>query len=98
MGSGYHAHFKRQAHTVNIGGVTVTGTSLRTIFGLRSTAASITVDSKNVTFTTTGYGHGVGMSQYGANTFATEGKSYKDILSWYYTGVQFAEEKDLVKK
>lgn len=85
-------------NSLTIGGVPVTGTSLRAIFGLRSTAASVTVDTKNVTFTTTGYGHGVGMSQYGANSFATEGKNYKDILTWYYTGVQFAEEKDLVKK
>ncbi|SHH58921.1 stage II sporulation protein D [Sporobacter termitidis DSM 10068] len=84
--------------TLKLGGVTVSGTSLRAMFGLRSTAASISVDDQNVTFTTTGYGHGVGMSQYGANTFAAEGKSYRDILTWYYTGVQFAEEKTFFSK
>ena len=82
---------------LKIGGVTISGTSLRAMFGLRSTAASIAVDEKDVTFTTTGYGHGVGMSQYGANTLATEGKTYSAILTWYYTGVQFAQEKDLFK-
>jgi stage II sporulation protein D len=84
--------------TVKVGGVTVSGTSLRAMFGLRSTAASIAVDNKNVTFTTTGYGHGVGMSQYGANAFASEGKNYREILTWYYTGVQFAQEKNLAIK
>jgi stage II sporulation protein D len=84
-------------NTLKLGGVTVSGTALRTMFGLRSTAASIAVDAKNVTFTTTCYGHGVGMSQYGANTFAAVGKNYREILTWYYTGVQFAQEKDLTK-
>jgi stage II sporulation protein D len=84
--------------TLKIGGVTVTGTSLRAMFGLRSTAASISVGETDVTFTTTGYGHGVGMSQYGANTLADQGKAYRVILAWYYTGVTFALEKDLVKK
>lgn len=84
--------------TVTLGGVTVTGPVLRNLFGLRSTATSIKVDDKNVVFTTTGYGHGVGMSQYGANAFAQEGKSYKEILTWYYTGVSFANEKDIFNK
>ena len=83
--------------TLSIGGVTVTGTSLRAMFGLRSTAASVSVGDKEVTFTTTGYGHGVGMSQYGANAFAAQGKTYRDILAWYYTGVTLSLEKDLYK-
>lgn len=82
--------------TLKLGGVSVTGPVLRSMFGLRSTAASIKLNDKNVIFMTTGYGHGVGMSQYGANAFASEGKSYKEILSWYYAGVTFSNEKDLV--
>jgi stage II sporulation protein D len=78
--------------TLKLGGITVTGPSLRSMFGLRSTAASIEVGEEDVTFKTTGYGHGVGMSQYGANTLALEGKGYRDILSWYYTGVSYGEE------
>ena len=42
---------------------------------------------EEITFRVTGYGHGVGMSQYGANTLAGEGKSWKEILRWYYTGI-----------
>ena len=83
--------------TVKLGGVTVTGPILRNIFGLRSTAASIDMGDKNVVFTTTGYGHGVGMSQYGANAFAMQAKSYRDILNWYYTGVRLTHAKDLIK-
>ena len=75
------------------GGVVVSGPVLRGMFGLRSTAASIKVGEKNVIFTTTGYGHGVGMSQYGANTLAYEGKNYREILTGYYSGVTFADEK-----
>lgn len=80
--------------TLKLGGVTVSGPVLRSMFGLRSTAAAIEIDSKNVLFTTTGYGHGVGMSQYGANTMAQEGKSYREILLWYYQGVAFGNETD----
>ncbi len=80
--------------TVRLGGVKVTGPVLRSIFGLRSTAASIAIGENNIVFTTTGYGHGVGMSQYGANAYAQQGKNYRDILTWYYTGASFGDEKD----
>lgn len=82
--------------TLRLGGVVVSGPVLRGMFGLRSTAASIRVGDKNVIFTTTGYGHGVGMSQYGANALANQGKSYREILTWYYSGVTFADEKDII--
>ena len=76
--------------TVDIGGVTVGGGSLRTLFGLRSTSFTVSASSDGVTFSVTGYGHGVGMSQYGANALAKEGKSYDEILKWYYTGIDVA--------
>ena len=44
-------------------------------------------DAAGVAFRVTGYGHGVGMSQYGANQLAREGKTWQEILEWYYTGV-----------
>ena len=47
-------------------------------------------EGDQVVFSVTGYGHGVGMSQYGANALAKEGKSYLDILTHYYTGVTVA--------
>ena len=77
--------------TVDVGGVTVAGTALRALFDLRSTSFTITADAQNVTFSVTGYGHGVGMSQYGANALAKEGKSFEEILKWYYTGVEVEE-------
>ena len=69
-----------------IGGVPVAGSSLRSLFGLRSTAFSVSVESSNVVFQVTGYGHGVGMSQYGANVYALRGWNCYEILTWYYQG------------
>ena len=74
--------------SVDVGGVTVSGQDLRTLLSLRSTSFTVTAGADGVTFSVTGYGHGVGMSQYGANAMAKEGESYKEILKWYYTGVE----------
>jgi len=63
-----------------------TGTNFRMLLGLRSTDFDITIDNNNVTFTTRGYGHGVGMSQYGANGMGNMGKTYVEILKHYYPG------------
>ena len=73
--------------TVEVGGVTVKGTALRTMFDLHSASFSVTADSETVTFSVTGYGHGVGMSQYGANAMARAGSTWQEILTHYYTGV-----------
>ena len=70
-----------------VGGVSVTGKELRTLYNLRSTAFTVEASGDSVTFRVTGYGHGVGMSQYGANELAKEGKTWQEILQWYYTGV-----------
>ena len=70
-----------------IGGVRIKGTSLRSLFNLRSTAFKLELISDEFVFTTTGFGHGVGMSQYGANVMAAAGKDYTEILRHYYTGV-----------
>ena len=81
--------------TIMIGGFAVEGTALRALFDLRSTAVGLTVEEGSVTFLTTGYGHGVGMSQYGADTLAEEGYTFREILLWYYTGVTFGNMTDL---
>ncbi len=73
--------------SVEIGGHTFKGTEIRTLFSLRSAAFTISADDDLVTFTVKGYGHGVGMSQYGANVLAKDGKSYEEILKHYYSGV-----------
>ncbi len=77
--------------SILIGAVSIPGSAIRTMFNLRSTRFTLTFLDGNVTFNVTGYGHGVGMSQYGANAMAKEGKTYKDILSHYYQGVTFSE-------
>ena len=69
-----------------VGGVTVTGAQLRTLLGLRSACFTLSFEDDQVIFSVKGYGHGVGMSQYGANLLAQNGMTYRDILSWYYTG------------
>lgn len=75
-------------NTMEIGGVQYRGTTLRTLLELRSTAFSVSFQNDTVTFYTRGYGHRVGMSQYGANAMAETGKSYQEILTHYYTGAQ----------
>lgn len=62
------------------------GIEFRNLLGLRSTDFDINVDSDKVIVTTRGYGHGVGMSQYGANGMANNGKTYAEILKHYYQG------------
>ena len=73
-----------------VGSVAVDNTRLRALFSLRSATFTIAADEAAVTFTVTGYGHGVGMSQYGANALAKEGKTCEEILTWYYTGTTVA--------
>ena len=75
-----------RVETVSVGGTDIEGAELRRIFGLRSACFTVAADSESVTFRVTGYGHGVGMSQYGANQLAREGKTWQEILEWYYTG------------
>lgn len=72
--------------TMEICGVMFSGTQLRKLLGLRSTAFLITAMDDTVTITTRGYGHRVGMSQYGAEAMAQEGNDYREILSHYYPG------------
>lgn len=69
-----------------IGGVEFTGAELRKLFSLRSTAFELSHSDGQFTFTVTGYGHGVGMSQYGANAMAKNGSDYREILAHYYPG------------
>lgn len=73
---------------VAVGGVRVSGTELRTLLGLNSTNFTYRVlEDGTLCFQTIGYGHGVGMSQYGAKALAEEGKTCEEIIQWYYTGV-----------
>ena len=77
--------------TLRVGGVTVRGNELRTILGLRSPSFTVEVSGDTLTFHVTGYGHGVGMSQYGANAMAKEGYTCEEILEHYFTGAQVVQ-------
>lgn len=68
-----------------------TGIELRKLLNLRSTDFSIEEKETNVIITTKGYGHGVGMSQYGANNMAKVGYNYKDILKYYYQNTEISK-------
>ena len=72
--------------TVELGGVTVSGTRLRSLLGLRSAAVTWTCGAEGVRFAASGYGHGVGMSQYGARQMALDGADCWTILAHYYPG------------
>ncbi len=73
------------------GGAAFTGQEIRSLFSLRSAAFTVEFSNGSYTFTTRGYGHNVGMSQYGANAMAKEGKTYREILAYYYTGAEITE-------
>ncbi len=75
-----------------IGSNTFTGRQLRTLFNLRSTRFTLAVDREQVTFTVSGYGHQVGMSQYGASVLAQSGYSYDQILLYYYPGTVLTDD------
>ena len=73
-------------NTLVIGGKTFGGTELRSLLGLRSTVFTMEPDGDGITITTRGFGHRVGMSQYGADAMAMGGSTWQEILSYYYTG------------
>ena len=85
--------YSNRIETISINKKTYTGIEIRKKFNLRSTDFTITEENNDIIFTTKGYGHGVGMSQYGANAMAKEGSNYKDILEYYYQGVNIEEYK-----
>ena len=71
-----------------MGGVTLTGAQVRSLFSLRSATFTVAYQGGKFVFDVTGYGHGVGMSQYGANAMAKNGSDFREILTWYYTGTE----------
>lgn len=80
--------------TMVIGGTEFGGTELRELLGLRSTAFTIETGEDTVTITTRGYGHRVGMSQYGADAMAAVGSTYEEILAHYYQGTSLQRLSD----
>ena len=77
--------------TLPVCGQTVQGTALRKALGLRSACFTVAYQSGTFSFTTKGYGHGVGMSQWGAKALAEQGTDYRTILAHYYPGTELRE-------
>ena len=73
---------------IQVGGACLTGTQMRRALGLNSSNFTLEQQGEELLFSMTGYGHGVGMSQVGANAMAQKGRNYQEILKWYYTGVE----------
>ncbi|TLS35814.1 stage II sporulation protein D [Pseudalkalibacillus caeni] len=83
---------------VDINGKTFSGRDIRDKLGLKSSDFTWERSGNNIVITTRGYGHGVGMSQYGANGMAEEGKGYQEIVKHYYKGVSIGEMGSFVTK
>ncbi|MCI8361985.1 MAG: stage II sporulation protein D [Clostridia bacterium] len=73
---------------VKIGNLELSGVEVRTILGLKSANFTVTIEGENIKFKVTGYGHGVGMSQTGADSMAKSGSNYEEIIKHFYTGVE----------
>lgn len=79
--------------SLNIGGKIFSGWDLRSKLSLPSNRFSVSLQENKVVFKTIGYGHGVGMCQYGAQSLANKGKTYEEILTHYYSGVKLGKIK-----
>lgn len=73
---------------ITLGGAVFTGLELRSAFSLRSTSFTLRFTEEDAVFLTKGFGHRVGMSQYGANAMAQNGSSFAEILAYYYQGTE----------
>ncbi len=80
---------------IKIGNKSIAGTEIRTILGLKSTNFTVTINENNVVFNVIGYGHGVGMSQTGADALAKTGANYEMIIKHFYTDVEIVDINSL---
>lgn len=80
---------------IQIGNKVFKGTEIRNVFSLNSTNFKISLEKNNIIIKTIGYGHGVGMSQFGANALAKQGKNFNDILTYYYLGTEIKNISNL---
>lgn len=81
--------------TVKFGNKEISGTEARSLLGLKSTNFTYELTEKNITFYVKGYGHGVGMSQTGADSLAKIGSNYEEIIKHFYTNVEIIEVNSL---
>lgn len=81
---------------IRVGLTAMTGTDFRKALSLKSANFTMTFGADSIRFSTIGSGHGVGMSQTGADAMAGIGNDYEQILNWYYTDVEIADLSDLL--
>lgn len=81
--------------TIKFGNVEISGVETRTTFGLKSANFEISREDNKIKFTVKGYGHGVGMSQTGADSLAKSGSNYEEIVKHFYTGVELKDINSL---
>ena len=81
--------------TIKFGNKEIAGTEARTILGLRSTNFTFTISGDEIIFSVIGYGHGVGMSQTGADALAKSGSNCEEIIKHFYTDVEIVEVNSL---
>lgn len=77
--------------TIQIGNLQLSGVEVRTLLNLRSANFTVAIEADNITFKVVGYGHGVGMSQTGADSMAKQGSNYEEIIKHFYTGVEIVD-------
>ena len=80
-----------RVRTVKLGNINVAGTEVRTILGLKSTNFVIRYEKEKIIFSVIGYGHGVGMSQTGADSLAKRGSTFEEIIKHFYAGVEITD-------
>lgn len=81
--------------TIKLGNHEISGVEARTLFGLRSTNFEIIKEDDNIKFSVKGYGHGVGMSQTGADSMAKQGSNADEIIKHFYTGVEIKDVNEI---
>lgn len=81
--------------TIKFGNTEIAGTEARTLLELKSTNFTFKIDGENIIFSVIGYGHGVGMSQTGADALAKEGLKYVEIIKHFYTDVEIIDVNSL---
>lgn len=81
--------------TIKFGNIEIAGTEARTLLGLKSTNFDINIEGDKIKFSVTGYGHGVGMSQTGADALAKTGTNCEDIIKHFYTDVEIIDVNSL---
>lgn len=78
--------------TIKLGNLKLSGVETRTLLGLRSANFTFEISEKKILFKVIGYGHGVGMSQTGADSLAKQGKNYEEIIKHFYVGVEISDK------